>query len=319
MSLATRCTACGTVFRVVQDQLKVSEGWVRCGRCNEVFNALEGLFDLERDAPPEWRREPGEVEAGTVALPLAGGLTSSEHMMADKVDSQLQAKGDEHGSTPAARVSERDRLDFPDARFEPEAADEIESSLDLDIEHDAATAIPPVAIAAPPQFVRRAERQARWTSPAASIGMSLVALLLCVALALQAGHHFRDLASARWPALRPGYLQWCELMRCTLAAPQRIDSISVETTALTRDVAPDAFRLSVLLRNHGDSVVALPSIDLSLTDPSGTLVARRVLAPQPVQRNAAGPIAPGGESALQWILSAGSARVTGYTVEIFYP
>ena len=33
---------------------KVSEGWVRCGRCNEVFNALEGLFDLERDSPPEW-------------------------------------------------------------------------------------------------------------------------------------------------------------------------------------------------------------------------------------------------------------------------
>ncbi len=53
MSLATRCTACSTVFRVVQDQLKVSEGWVRCGRCNEVFNALEGLFDLERDSPPD--------------------------------------------------------------------------------------------------------------------------------------------------------------------------------------------------------------------------------------------------------------------------
>jgi predicted Zn finger-like uncharacterized protein len=52
MSLATRCTACGTVFRVVQDQLKVSEGWVRCGRCDEVFNALEGLFDLEREPPP---------------------------------------------------------------------------------------------------------------------------------------------------------------------------------------------------------------------------------------------------------------------------
>ena len=52
MSLATRCTSCGTVFRVVQDQLKVSEGWVRCGRCNEVFNALEGLFDLGRELPP---------------------------------------------------------------------------------------------------------------------------------------------------------------------------------------------------------------------------------------------------------------------------
>jgi predicted Zn finger-like uncharacterized protein len=52
MSLATRCTHCGTIFKVVQDQLKVSEGWVRCGRCNEVFNALPALFDLETEAPP---------------------------------------------------------------------------------------------------------------------------------------------------------------------------------------------------------------------------------------------------------------------------
>ncbi len=52
MSLATRCTHCGTIFRVVQDQLKVSEGWVRCGRCQGVFNALPTLFNLETDPPP---------------------------------------------------------------------------------------------------------------------------------------------------------------------------------------------------------------------------------------------------------------------------
>jgi predicted Zn finger-like uncharacterized protein len=54
MSLATRCTACGTIFRVVQDQLRVSEGWVRCGRCAEVFDAREQLFDIDRDVPPQW-------------------------------------------------------------------------------------------------------------------------------------------------------------------------------------------------------------------------------------------------------------------------
>lgn len=48
MSLATSCPSCGTVFKVVEDQLKVSEGWVRCGHCQDVFNALEGLFDLQR-------------------------------------------------------------------------------------------------------------------------------------------------------------------------------------------------------------------------------------------------------------------------------
>src|SRR4029079_16192045 len=63
MSMATRCIACGTIFRVVQDQLKVSEGWVRCGQCREVFNALEQLFDLERDGIPA---TAAEVPAGDV-------------------------------------------------------------------------------------------------------------------------------------------------------------------------------------------------------------------------------------------------------------
>lgn len=72
MSLATRCTACGTVFRVVQDQLKISEGWVRCGRCKEVFNALEGLFDLDREAPPPWN-PPVPASSTTVDVDLPVG------------------------------------------------------------------------------------------------------------------------------------------------------------------------------------------------------------------------------------------------------
>ena len=39
MSHITRCPACATMFRVVDDQLKVAQGWVRCGHCGEVFEA----------------------------------------------------------------------------------------------------------------------------------------------------------------------------------------------------------------------------------------------------------------------------------------
>jgi predicted Zn finger-like uncharacterized protein len=39
MHFTTRCPACGTLFRVVNDQLKLSDGWVRCGDCNHVFDA----------------------------------------------------------------------------------------------------------------------------------------------------------------------------------------------------------------------------------------------------------------------------------------
>ena len=52
MTLATRCPSCGTVFRVVQDQLRVSGGWVRCGRCAEVFNAADRLVEMPSGATP---------------------------------------------------------------------------------------------------------------------------------------------------------------------------------------------------------------------------------------------------------------------------
>ncbi len=37
--MITQCPACQTMFRVVPDQLRLSEGWVRCGQCEQVFDA----------------------------------------------------------------------------------------------------------------------------------------------------------------------------------------------------------------------------------------------------------------------------------------
>jgi predicted Zn finger-like uncharacterized protein len=75
MNLATRCPTCGTAFRVAEDQLRVSEGWVRCGRCEEVFNGRDDLFELAADdsppadesaAPPSEASAPAAVD---LALP----------------------------------------------------------------------------------------------------------------------------------------------------------------------------------------------------------------------------------------------------------
>ncbi|MEI8265873.1 MAG: zinc-ribbon and DUF3426 domain-containing protein [Betaproteobacteria bacterium] len=43
MTLTTRCPSCNTVFKVAQDQLRLAEGWVRCGRCEETFEAQDAL------------------------------------------------------------------------------------------------------------------------------------------------------------------------------------------------------------------------------------------------------------------------------------
>jgi len=72
MSLATRCPACGTIFRVVQDQLKVSEGWVRCGQCHEVFHGIEALFDLDNDPAVAARRAARATVEASAPAALAG-------------------------------------------------------------------------------------------------------------------------------------------------------------------------------------------------------------------------------------------------------
>ena len=43
--MITRCPECSTLFKVVADQLKISDGWVRCGRCDHVFDGAANLQD----------------------------------------------------------------------------------------------------------------------------------------------------------------------------------------------------------------------------------------------------------------------------------
>ncbi len=46
MTMATRCPGCGTLFKITAEQLQVREGRARCGRCRQVFNALDTLTSL---------------------------------------------------------------------------------------------------------------------------------------------------------------------------------------------------------------------------------------------------------------------------------
>ncbi len=330
MSLATRCTACGTVFRVVQDQLKVSEGWVRCGRCDQVFNAIEGLFDLERDAPPDWHPPPAPPQppAATItadyqapASPPADDDDVFHLSDDDRVHSRFfQPEQQDVDQTPAQTVAERDRVDFADAQFNMAMLAEAEGD-------NPSTARPPLEMPEPskkrgakqpPEFLRNAKRQARWRSPRVRAGLALLALMLTGILLSQMAMHFRDVLAARWPGTRPWLEAGCQLLGCTLDLPRRIEDLSVESSSLAPASGGASYRLTMVLRNRGSLPLALPSVDLTLTDVDGRLVSRRALSPAEFGV-APAPIAPGTETTLQLLLDAEGPRVSGYTVEIFYP
>lgn len=353
MSLATRCTACGTIFRVVQDQLKISEGWVRCGRCQEVFNALEGLFDLEREPPPQRPQPRAAVEPEAPALmrpsaPDDWTSTQSQQRSADPVedDPDLPATNEsdvldsrflrrELGLQPEPPEEEEEAaapFDFADAQFPEElmhAATRPGDSLEpppaqpprirqdkLRTRTKKPGAKPePVA----PQFVRHAERAERWRSPAVRGVLAGLMLALMLTLAAQVAYQWRDLVAAEFPQARIYLAQVCQRTGCTLQAPRRIDDLVVESSSLIKaNGNGDAYRLTVVLRNRGHLNALLPAIELSMTDPNGLLVTRRALSAADFQAKG-NELGAGAESTLQALLSTSGQRVAGYTVEIFYP
>ncbi|MBK8062756.1 MAG: zinc-ribbon domain-containing protein [Betaproteobacteria bacterium] len=83
MSLVTRCTACGTVFRVLPAQLAARGGRVRCGQCAAVFDGLTSLLTAEAVA----------------AAGRAGGVLRTLRHAADR--GVAATRGQRPGSRPA--------------------------------------------------------------------------------------------------------------------------------------------------------------------------------------------------------------------------
>ena len=131
MSLVTRCPACGTTFKVVRDQLRISDGWVRCGRCSEVFDATLALQETS-DPAPESRAPAPPIE--TPASAPSPTMPKQEEVAPPSEDSGHD-------------VDETDFLDDEHETEPPPAEPQI--------------AEPPVAELLPPEAPRKPEARAK--------------------------------------------------------------------------------------------------------------------------------------------------------------
>jgi predicted Zn finger-like uncharacterized protein len=340
MSLATRCTACGTIFRVVQDQLKVSEGWVRCGRCHEVFNGSLGLFDLDRDAPPafedqgddasgEHAHDFAETGAGALEIGTPPAVASVQDDMAGRAaligspvfdpEPELSANRQALDDQPVVADADeghdhgRHAAENPVPQFEPHS--------DLSQRGDPELLAPMADAQGAPDFVRQADRRQRWNSMPVRVALIVATFGLMLLGLAQLVHHWRDRIAAQWPQTQPALVRYCEAVGCRIEALRRIEAVSIEHSALSpesRTDADDALKLTLTLHNKDELAVSLPAIDLTLTAADGAVVSRRALLPSDFGVSDL-VLPPGGELPLGLYLRADGPRVTGYTVEVFYP
>lgn len=123
MSLVTRCTACGTLFKVVADQLKISDGWVRCGQCGTVFDAQGNLV-------PEFESSPSPPIENQ--RPSFGSESLRDSSFNPQDREALQAAFTPARATPAktplsAAITAPAQLSFPPAATQPAQLSDLSS------------------------------------------------------------------------------------------------------------------------------------------------------------------------------------------------
>lgn len=340
MSFITRCPSCGTAFRVVPDQLRISEGWVRCGHCQQVFDAT---LDLQ----PWW---PGTAEvalkADAAAEPAATDAPSSQssepvlslqvqedrplepeaaapdaERLADEAAPRLEPQGEVAPPGPDAEPMAHGAGEAPQPAFEavPDvqalspAAETIERSpaWPLHAESDTAPSL---------SFVRQAEQRARWRRPVVRAGLAVSTLGLGLLLSGQILLHWRDALAARVPALTPLLQSICRPLQCEVRAPRQIDSVQIDTSTLQRS-APGQYTFEVVLKNTASLTVLTPALELTLTDANDRVLLRRVFLadewPQPLPTL---PAASEHTVRLDWQLDDPLAQsLSGYRALLFYP
>lgn len=306
MSLITCCPACATRFKVVPDQLRISEGWVRCGHCTEVFDAAAHL-----QAAPPAQAAPGETpESDSPDEPPHGRAAAAEGTAAPR-----EAFAAEEPMPSGLGLIRADASEAALAEHGPAAPD------GADADADAVPEPEPEPEHADVSFVRQAQRQAYWQRRGVRVLLAGAALALTVLLAGQFAFHGRDRLAATRPELRPWLELLCQVPGCRIATPRDIEALAIDSSSFNK-LGAEAYRLNFTLKNQGPLAVAMPALELTLTDSQDQVMLRRVLVPADFDASAAA-IAPGaewpGSLALNVHPDAGADRIAGYRLLAFYP
>lgn len=375
MSLITRCPACGTMFKVVADQLKVSQGWVRCGHCTEVFDASAHLLPNDAAAlvpsdvtfddklAPEQPASPDPDAAGSpsesLPEPAADVIAPTPEQGSPVAErwplmAALVGQDDERADALTQARWKQVRSDYP--YFEP-PSEEVEVRVDRlpgrpELVHTASVdvsgeGLPQAAacmsVDADPapidmadeeihedvSFVRDARRKAFWKRPWVRVSLGMMSFLLLGALVLQWIVHEKDTVAARQPQLAPLLQALCVPLACEVRLPRLIGSVVVDSSSFNK-LEPDVYRLSFSLKNTGAIPLAMPSLEITLTDTQDRALVRRVLAPAQ-HGGGTGALAAQSAQTGSFVMTVSDdvqvesatafppLRVAGYRILAFYP
>jgi predicted Zn finger-like uncharacterized protein len=295
-----------TTFKVVPDQLRISEGWVRCGQCDEVFDATANMQEplIDHEVP-----KPTQVLEMTEALaPAAPMKVVDRSDQAHRIEPMFEPVTSTLTSADSSLHTRR-------------SSDETivgESFIQELAQGDAPHPTKPVEAPHPPSFMRSVSLKRK---PWVTASLVFSALLLGAGLIFQVLLHERDRIAVVAPELKPVLVALCELTQCAVAPLRQIESVVIDSSAFNK-LRGDVYRLNFTLKNTAQIALAMPSIELSLTDAQDQALMRRVLHADDLGSKS-DSLMPTSEFSASLTLTVkspdGADRVAGYRVLAFYP
>jgi len=339
MSLVTRCPSCTTIYKVVNDQLRISDGWVRCGRCGYVFDASvltdeagepskpshdgSGVFTggmrsyFRRQSAPAAPRPADELLELLESSQLPTKSTIASPPTPTPSDAVLQllqpSAADEPADEPYTDVTTL--LGSEGLKEEPEETEFTPPPLNIPV-------LPGTGEGAEPSFIGAVPKPAWRAAIGSRLALSLGCGLAFVFLLLQILMHERDTIAAYAPALRPTLQALCGMGRCKLDAPRNIGAITIEGSSFSRGRG-QGYQLMFTLRNAAAITLAMPAVELTLVDTRERAIVRRVLTP--AEFGAPAVLSPKSEQSSTLAVELGGAQesslppVAGYHLLAFYP
>lgn len=271
------------------------------------FAPLEAVRALAESGPLDFE---GQLELAN--QPESPAVASRD----DGADFQAELKRFAAAAAGASRAVEAEvkTAPPPPAPVPPSAPAPVPQPERVSLEDD------PAVQEVEPGFVLQARRQAFWRSPGMRAALLLLAVTLTALLAAQWAVQERDQLAARQPSLVPLLNLLCKPSGCVLQAPRNIEAVVIDSSTLVRRLG-NFYSFDLVLKNSASTPVAMPALELSLTDTADAVITRRVFLAEELP--GAPVVLPAqGTQAVSLRLSlaeGGASAMTGYRALVFYP
>lgn len=312
------CPHCSTIFKVSNEHLNAADGYLRCGVCKEVFNALEKKEEILKQLQEKnaQERKARELKAAELkALELKAAELKAEELKAEELKAQelkaeelkaeelkaeeLRAEGlkaqelkaEELKAQAAVRKVKIAEAEAQIAKLkaEKEAASEAEDSEQTSLaahfetdnfEHKSdSNLFDGVQSKLIPDEYRIPELHNTYTV-GQDLVWSLAILLFTASLFVEYTWFNRNELIAN-PQLRPLIVQFCKAANCStedLREPGKIEMVT--RNIYTHPNVKDALMVSGTLVNRAEFNQAYPNILVDFSDVRGEIIASRTFTPE---------------------------------------